>query len=407
MAFIAMLSSALLVSAPTSITHDAPHYSVGLNVAPDRKEIAVDAILALTPAAAGTETEFLLGRSYTISSATAGDAATVAVEPTDRPWPRLQRITVCFKKAEAAPRVRLRYAGPLNPTGDPPINMISPRLVELNLDSMWLPIGADLGTRFTADARIAGLPPNAVVVAQGQVSSSGNEVRIRRSEPDIDLAFVASPALERSGNDGFELYAENLQSERARLYSEHGAKALRFLEDWLGPMPGKPARIAVVTRPRVSGYSRTGYLVLTQGAKASEAGAAKFTAHEFAHAWLSNANPSSEHRWLDESTAEYVSLRYVEEVLGKEAAEELIAPKREMAADADPVLGTRRSDAELYAKGPLLLFELEERIGRSKMDSLLAEAARHRIGTTEGFLALLRERTDPTTASWFEDQLRT
>ena len=407
MSLIATVASALLMAAPPATNREEPHYSVGLNVAPDRKEIAVDAILELPPAAPGTETAFVLGRSYTISSATAGDAATVAVEPTDAPWPGLQRITVRFHKAEAAPRLRLLYAGRLNPSGDPPINVVSPRLVELNLDSMWLPIAADLGTKFTADARIAGLPADATVVAQGQVSRSGNEVRIRRSKPDIDLAFVASPDLQRSGNDGFELYAANLQSERARLYSEHGAKALRFLEEWLGPMPGKPARIAVVTRPRVSGYSRSGYLVLTEGPKASEAGAAKFTAHEFAHAWLSNANPTSEHRWLDESTAEYVSLRYVEEALGKGAAEELIAPKRKMAADADPVLGTRRTDAELYAKGPLLLFELEERIGRSKMDSLLAEVARNRIGTTEEFLALLRERGDDETANWFEDQLRT
>lgn len=380
-------------------------YALGATVGPDRGLVAVDAIVALPSASAGTTTEFVIGRSYEIESADAGPGASVLVEDSEKPWPGLQRVLVKFDEAASAPTLRMRYSGPLNPSGNPPLNMITPELVEMNLDSMWIPIRSDLGGRFTVDARIAGLPADAVVVSQGEVTASDGEVRIRRSIADLDFAFAAVPNLQRTALADFELYARDPQSERSQLYLKHGPSAVSFLERWLGPMPGKPARLVIVPRPRVSGYARKGYIVVTEGAKSSEAGIAKFTAHEFAHLWFSNANATTEHRWLDESIAEYASLRYVEQALGRAAVEEMLAEKREAAAGAKAVQGLSRGDAELYGKGALLLVDLEQRLGRAKMDQLLAEVARRKIGTTPEFLALLQKAAGEGIRNWFAEEL--
>jgi aminopeptidase N len=171
-------------------------------------------------------------------------------------------------------------------------------------------------------------------------------------------------------------------------------------------MPGDGVRVVVVRRPRTSGYARKGYIVFTENSRGNEAGVAKFAAHEFAHLWFSNANSQTSDRWLDESTAEYVSLRYVQDAMGAEALERLIAPKREVARTAKPVVGDTRTDAELYDKGPLLLFELEQAIGREKMDRLLAIVAARKIGVTADFLTALSELTDPATAAEFERKLK-
>lgn len=397
------MAVAAFCSAPATARLDSPHYAIGASLVPERNLIAVDAIISLPE---GTdEAEFVLGGSYDVISAEAGAGASVSIEDTAKPWRGLQRIAVRFNGEDPAPRLRVRYAGGLSPSGEPPLNMVTPELMELNLDSMWLPIRSDLGGYFTAEARIGGIPQDAIVVSQGTATRSGDEVRISRTFPDIDLAFVAAPALQRVSAGDFELFARDPGNEHGRLYLKHGTASIRFLEKWLGPMPGKPARLVVVSRPRVSGYARKGYIVFTEGAKGSERGTAKFTAHEFAHAWFSNANASTEHRWLDESTAEYASLRYVEEAFGKTAFEEMLAAKRKSAATAKPVLTANAGDAALYGKGALILHGLEERIGRDRLDTVLAEVARRNIGDTAEFLAFLSEQTDPATAAWLRAEL--
>lgn len=376
-------------------------YSLGATVVPEHGLIAVDAIISLPSASAGSSTEFMLSRTHKVTTLETSPGASASVVSTDSPWPGLQRIVVTFREPVSAPMLRVRYSGALMPTGNPPLNMITPALVELNLDSMWVPIRTDLGARFTVEARIAGLPSRAIVVAQGDITPQGNEVHIRRDVPDLDFAFAAVPNLQRVVSTDFEFFARDPESPRSRLYLKHGPAVISFLEKWLGPMPGKPARLVVVPRERVSGYARKGYIIFTESAQGSESGLAKFTAHEFAHAWFYNANATTEHRWLDESTAEYASLRYVEHALGKAAVGEMLASKRTAALNAGPVQAVNRANAELYSKGALLLFELEERLGRARMDELFAEVARRQIGTTSDFLALLGGLAGDGAREWF------
>lgn len=405
LAVIACGIAAAEVADAASPAGDA-HYAMGVTVAPDQGALAADIVITLGPVSAGEQIEFVLGRDYTVTSATADPAARVLAEPVDSPFPNLQRLAVRFSEAAVAPQIRIRTHGPLGPSGTPPLNMITPRLVELNLDSMWLPVRSDIGLRFTADALISGLPQYSVLVSQGEVTRWGAHWRVTRTVPDFDFPFVAAPGLTRAKDGRFELFAADPDAVKAQLYRRHGAAALEWLEKRLGSMPGSPARIVVVSRERKSGYARRGYLVLTEDGTSSEPGTAKFTAHELAHAWFSNSNPTTEHRWLDESIAEYVSLRYVEHALGSGAREGLVAPKRSRAAAARPILGGLRADAELYDKGPLLLFELEGRLGRETMDLLLRTLAERRIGDTREFLLALTQIAGADVARWFESRLR-
>jgi hypothetical protein len=374
-------------------------------LAPAEGRLTADTSVTLDRVRKGEVVDFVLGRHFTIESAEA-HGASVSIGPTLTPWAGLQRIRLTFAQAQRAPKLRVRYAGKPSPGGEPPINMITPKLVELSLDGMWVPIRADLEGRFTADALISGLPRDATVVAQGRVSREGAAYRIRRDRPGVDLPLIAAPGLKRLAGGKFELLARDPDNEQARLYRKHAPAALAFLERWFGPVPGAPLRLVIVARERRSGYNRPGYVVFTETGKAEEAGTAKFTAHEFAHAWFSNANATTEHRWIDESIAEYVSLRYLESTLGLAARDKMLEAKRETARTAKPILGGMRGDPELYAKGPVLLFDLERRLGRAAMDRLIAKAAHEKAGRTERFVALLRAEGGAEAARWFEEQLR-
>lgn len=405
---ILMIRAALLALLPfTAIAAEKPlRYDVDLTLDTDAQTLHVVIEITLAPRQASDEVAFLLGRAYTVEQVSAGRGAQVEITPVDKPFPGLQLVQVKFGSAQAAPRIHLLYAGQLNSTGEQPINIISPELVELNLDSMWLPFQADFQGRMTVDARVKGLPTDATFISQGSARREGDTVVVSRTVPDVDFAFVAAPGMQKVKGENFELYAADPGSQTAQLYREHGDKSVSFLEDLFGPLPGKPAKLVVVERDRSSGYARRGYIVVTDGSPASESGTAKFVAHELGHAWLSNANPTSEHRWLDESVAEYVALRYIEHELGKDQAEKMLANKRESAQKAGAVVGGPGTDRELYAKGVVLLADLEDEVGRDCLDAVLRRAVAARIATTEGFLEILRQEVGADVALEFEQALR-
>ena len=383
------------------------HYDLKARVVPSDSALSVDLVISISADRTDAPIQFVLGRGYRVDVADAGPAASVAVAPVDKPWPGLQAVTITPRRPGRPLKLRLAYVGPLGPSGRPPLNVISPQLVELNLDSMWAPIRSDMGGRFTLDAEIAGIPPDMVVVAPGEVTRRGDRVLIKRERSGFDVAFAAMPGLERAQADGFEFYADDLESGQSRLYRRHGAQALAYFERWFGTMPGRPARVVMVRRERDSGYARPGYVVVTAGERGGENGLAKFIAHEFAHAWWSSGDATTEDRWLSESVAEYVSLRYVEHAFGVADREEMLAERRAKSKDAGPVLGKGlRGNAVLYNKGPVLLFDLESRIGRERIDALLAELARRPPETTADFMKALAARAGEDAAREFEAALR-
>jgi aminopeptidase N len=384
------------------------HYRVAVTIAPAGGSLAADVTITIPTAELKREAVFLLGGTYNISSTHASGGAQVTIERIDSPIPGLQRITLQSAGSKSNHvTVRVRYNGLLAPSGDPPLNVISPELVELNLDSFWIPVRMGFTSKFTVDAEIRGVPSDLILVAPGTVRRLGNRVLIRRRTGDVDLAFAAMRGLKCTGSETFEFCAANAPEEVTATYRQHGPAAIAFLERWFGPMPARPARVVMVRRTRSSGYARPGYIVLTEAGATAGPGSAKFIAHEFAHAWWASGDPTTEHRWLSESIAEYVSLRYVEAGFGKESRDELTRKMQRISEKAGPMIGQGpRGDAELYNKGPLLLFRLEELIGRSRMDAMLSRLSKEPPAVTCDFMRALAATAGPEVATKFEAEMR-
>jgi hypothetical protein len=387
---------------------DLPHYKVRLQVTPAAGRLSADVDIIIPAALTTAETAFLLGGTYKISSLQAIGARS-ELSLLKLPWGDRQKIVLRADAPGRKPvRLRMRYAGPVNPTGDPPLNMISPQLVELNLDSLWAPTKDNFSTRYTAEVEIRGLPRDMVVVAPGQVRRRGDRVLINRSIAHPDIAFAAMPGLQRVAEGGFEFYAADPSSEQSLVFRRHGSAVIKHMEALFGPMPHRPARVVVVRRPRKSGYARPGYILLTEGPKGAPEAQAHFVAHEFAHTWWNSGDSTTEHRWLSESLAEYSALRYSEAAFGPARLESLLAQKHKVAETAKPMLGGGpRSDVELYAKGPLLLVELERRIGRGKMDEVLRRLAGDPPADTSEFMRVLTEVAGAEAAQAFDKAMRT
>jgi hypothetical protein len=392
----ALAALCLLIIPTTAAQAEDVHYDIRAKI--DRAGMLdAEVTITLPAGATGRDKAFLLGRRFTLQPVDAGPGATVAVAPTETPVDMLHKIDIHF----ASPGrhvLHFRYRGPLNPAKDDGITPLRPEGIELFLDHMWLPFGADIQTMFSADARIDGLAPDLVVVGQGKVTRTRTGVRIVRRQLDIDLPMVAMRGLKRVAGPGFEYYATDPTTPVSQIYVRHAAGASAYLQQWLGVLPD-PIRLAAVNRARKLGYSRTAYTVVNDNGRPEgdnpEPGTARHVAHEFAHAWWRSASPLSEDFWLVESTAEYCALRYVEQSLGADAAKALIDAKRADAAKAGAIMGHGRPNrVQLYQKGPLLLIDLEQRIGRPAMDRLLrrvSDESRTAPNTTAEFLRALTE----------------
>ena len=405
-----ILAGAMLVAAgacaggPPSM----PHYDVTATLNTARGSLSADVTITMPWPEVQGEIAFLLGDSYSIASAETGPGAAVEVVPTREPFPGLQKISVRPNGAPGATlRLRIRYTGLLWALpGELPINRVTPDAIELGLDSMWLPVRTGF-PKFTVSADIGGVPAGLVAVAPGTIKRTGGHILIRRETGDPDLAFVAIRGLKRQSSGGFELYSSDGSPDAASVYRRQGAAAMKFLEAWFGRMPGRPARVVLVHRARNSGYARNGYVVIVEGGAVEQKDSGKYIAHEFAHAWWAPVDPTTENRWLSESIAEYVALRYIENAFGVGARDEILDRKRPLAAKAGPILGRGLlDDAELYNKGPLLLFELEAKVGRSSMDKVLAQLARHPPSVSSEFFQTLAAVAGEAAAQDFEAAMK-
>lgn len=407
-----LAGAATVMTATAAVAATAPnaHYDVKAKIDRAAGTITAVAVIDLPADAAPGETRFVLGKRFTVTRADAGAGAATRIVDTDKPFPGLQAVVVRPKAGQPAPRrVTIAWKGPLN--GDEKVTPVAPvtaERVELFADSVWMPYRDDLGV-FTLDAEIEGLGRDTTVITQGDVSRSGDVTRIRRELADMDFVLVADASLKRVVDGDVEINARDLENPYVKLYRKHAAGSIAYYEEWFGPLPHRPVRLAVVSRSRGPGYARRGYIIVTERGDANapqERRIATFVAHEFGHAWWSHGGPTTEDYWMTESMASYVANRYAE-TLGMGYSTEELTAMRELSRKTGPILGGGRPSGEaVYGKGPMLLLDLEHRIGRRAMDRIIAELAPNPPSKTAIFLAKVAEVAGPEAAAAFEADLR-
>jgi hypothetical protein len=394
------------------------HYDVTAKIAPDTGMLTAHVVLTLRPEDVHDGSAFVIGDWYDLRKVDAGPDVKLTMDTTDKPLKHLRKIVLSFARQPAGPIVlTMDYDGPLNePGADEKDNSFSPDVMELNLETMWLPVRLDLSMPYTFDGRIDGIPENKIVVAQGDVVHSGDRVVVHRDTTDFDTPIVATTGLQEVAAPGVEIYARDLNAPFVKIFAKNAGPIMAYYTNLFGPLPpGPPVRLVVVPR-NGGGYERRGFISTPDGSEDikrdpnfKEWEPARFIAHEFSHAWWWDADPMSENYWLAESMAEYSSLRYTQFAFGDGPYQTFVDRKRDSAKTAGPIIGNgggRPSRIALYQKGPLLLIDLEHKIGRPAMDKLLGILGRNHPHTTADFLKALSDVAGPQAAQDFETALK-
>lgn len=292
--------------------------------------------------------------------------------------------------------IPFRYSGTLNKEDLPyKIDRIGPEYLELSANSMWLPILATLNNYFTADfnVEINGMPESVRLISSGNVTENGeNSFRVQNEIPQIDVVLVASANLQVSDYDHITLY-NTTRDQPVDTLIVQSKNALEWLNDRFGEVHELKEGKLVITPREESGYARKNLIILSDISSKPPESIARFVAHEFAHFWTSKVNAQSSHRWIDESMAEYLALKFIDKQFGPEIVNDMLIAFNEEAVKLPPVYtGTSSrvpSHAVMYRKGVAKLFWLENRIGEARMQELLKRWFASPGRTTEDFLLIL------------------
>lgn len=132
-------------------------------------------------------------------------------------------------------------------------------------------------------------------------------------------------------------------------------------------------------------------------------------AHEVSHFWWNRGNTFTMEKWLVESFAQYSEMMYMREAEGQEKFQKEVSRLENEVKDLPSILQSDRfakgwSDL-LYEKGPFLLYQLEETIGREKFNQFLSRLNEAEISDTDTMLRELKKVTSEEVSIAFKEKL--
>ena len=364
-------------------------------------------IALASTALVGDSATFLLNDGLVVSRVAGGDV----IGQARGEKAGLQRIVVRFRpgaRARASNEVEIEYAG-VPKFGDDSINGLRRDWVELGLDSFWQPIIEGYAESIVTRARIV-LPRGWEMAASGRVTRAADTLVLSNDIPLIDVAFTAAPVLRRSAEGQVTVHHVDSADVLVPKVMRTATSCARYLVARYGAASPLP-RVDIVVAPRGGpGYARKNYIVITRVADTATVALERFVCHELAHYWSTGAVASGPENWLNESFAEFVSARYVREVSGDSAYRAIVASWRERSTNTPPIWSpgatARPGPRVSYAKAPLLLHRLEERVGGATMDRILVRyMGDPSLRTTKRLLAMIGEVAGAETARWLRGEL--
>ncbi len=296
------------------------------------------------------------------------------------------------------------------------VNRLTPEWTELGLYTPWFPWDPH-GGLFTYQVDLE-INPEYRVTGTGKVAGSDGKWTLSSELPTMDITIAAAPDLQQatgcSGRASMAIHhtaGENQEGIRAILAD--GEWILDFYQNWFKDDQDRHLDVIIAPRKRGGGYVRPGMVMLSdlQGYQAASGNRLfRFIAHEFAHLWWTGARIDSWEDWLNESFAEYSSMKAFESRYGQAEVGQLVTTMRAKAAGLPPIRGLSRNDESahgvLYTKGALLLWDLAQLIGPEKMDEVLKRRFSEKVITTNGFLNLLDNVGGTQVAQQFDSWLR-
>lgn len=411
LAALLMVSVALCVGASPVVAQTATlRYDAAVAIAPDSGWLDVAVTLRYPVPTTGADgVALLLNQGLEIHALEGARVHGYTVHPSEYS-PTWNQLDVTFTDAVRpgdTVSIALSYCGrPVMP-GDG-INRIEPAWVELGLDSQWFPVVSTFAQAMIGVVRIR-LPESWSVVGSGDVSFENERHVLRTRVEQIDLAFIASPSLQRARSSKVEVHHRTMPSEAVQTVLRVAATCVDDLNARFGARAPFPEARLVLAERDGPGYARKNYIVLsTVNADAVDA-LQQFVCHEVAHFWTRSPGSFSPDHWMSEAFAEYAAAMVVRDRHGADAFARLRARWDDTGSGTSPVwtpTSTQRPSYQLmYRRAPALLAQLEDRLGTERFAQLIVRYMVEGVTSTAVLLELVAEIGGADTAAWLREAL--
>jgi len=292
-------------------------------------------------------------------------------------------------------------------------NVIDANWIEMGLYFPWYPQTEGL---FTYDLAIK-INPEYKVFAQGDYKQVNDLHLFNNTTPVSDFVVCASKQLEISESklEDYSIKVVNSSLSKSTVDSilSDVEQIYKNYIDWFGSKNVFDMSIVISERKKGGGYARKGALYLGGFVDSiyliERANYMRYLGHEIAHFWWTGADVNKED-WLNESFAEYSAMMLLREIVDEEAFKSRLEKKAEESKDLPPVWemerGSRYSEAVLYSKGVVLLYNLDKRVGEEKFLKILKLRIDSNINNTNDFLVLIENETSEEVKEWFVNLLQ-
>ena len=406
-------------SVDTVLHRDYPHYDLQLALNPGSAQISVSGTLTI-PAPVPETMTFYLARTLTIEQFTTdqGHIMTVDSSPSDiRFMPEARRVTL--KSANGSTRrgavtVRFSCRGTLPQLPEFFANTTGKDWTEIGMYYPWFPLEWEHVRVYTYRVAVS-TGTGDKVFGLGQTRLVDGKWVVVSQMPTNDIVIFASPDVQRYASGAVTVYHQGLSAATLDRMGTDLNRILDLEQAWFG---GTVDHVSIVVskREKGGGYARIGGVVLggldDAGYAAKHVDFQRYFGHELAHLWWFRAPADSWEDWLNEGFAEYTALMILRQVAGEAEYQKRLDAKRKTCLDTPPILGFDRNGADwrianrvLYDKAPVLLAELEQRMGKEVFLTFCRELLTGDVMTTAQFLERLAGVSDPETTAWFRQQL--
>jgi hypothetical protein len=283
--------------------------------------------------------------------------------------------------------------------------------IEINFYTAWFPVSLN-GGNFTS-SMVIHIDTSYAVTGSGIISKGNDGWKMEQSWKSFDNVIIASKNLKTKYLKEPGLYVEVVYDDFPGSAADSTITECKYVLNLLGNYFGKKdesyLKYIIAPFEKGGGYSRKNFISM-RTKNYNYYTQSKGIAHEIAHFWWRNANTSTWEDWLNESFAEYSMLMYTRDRFGVDKFNKQIEDYRSNTKNLPPVWGIDRNSNQaytvLYEKGSVILFELENKIGKDKFLNLLKKMSKNNIFTTNNFLTLLEKETSAEIRQWMEKQLK-
>jgi hypothetical protein len=406
-----IVSAALCVGAsPLAAQTATLRYDADVAIAPDSGWLDVAVTLRYPVPTTGADgVALLLNQGLTVHALGGAHVRGFTVSPSAYA-PTWNQLDVTFADAVRpgdTVAIALSYRGrPVMPSDG--INRIEPAWVELGIDSQWFPVVSTFAQAMIGDLRIR-LPASWSVVGSGDVSFENERHVVRTRVEQIDVAFTASPSLQRVRSAKAEVHHRTMVPEAVQVVLDVASGCVDDLNRRFGARAPFPVARLVLAERDGPGYARKNYIVLSAVNTDAVEALQQFVCHEVAHFWTRSPGSFSPDHWMSEAFAEYAAAMVVRDRHGVDAFARLRARWDDTGSGTGPVwtpTSTQRPSYQLmYRRAPALLAQLEERLGTARFAQLIERYMVDGVTSTAVLLEHVAAIAGADTAAWFRAAL--